>query len=109
MRRARFLTSYGFVLATAAFTLSGNTSENASSMIGADSIAVARVVADFHKALAAADSATALRLLAADATILESGYFESRSEYRSHHLAEDIEFARAVASKRAPLQIRVQG
>ena len=77
--------------------------------IHADSVAVAKVVNDFHAALAKGDSSTALRLLASDAVILESGAVERRSEYRSHHLPADIEFAKAVTAKRGPLQVTVKG
>ena len=62
----------------------------------ADSAAVAATVQRFHAALAAADSAGAMALLAPEVVILESGDSESRAEYRAHHLAADIEFARAV-------------
>lgn len=75
----------------------------------ADSVAVAKVVNDFHAALAKGDSGTALRLLSVDAIILESGALERRSEYRSHHLPADIEFAKSVAAKRGPLQVMVKG
>jgi len=75
----------------------------------ADSTAVTASVRAFHEALAAGDSAGALRLLAADAVILESGARESRDEYAAHHLAEDIEFARAVPIERRALQITVSG
>jgi ketosteroid isomerase-like protein len=71
--------------------------------------AVAKVVNDFQHALSSGDSITALHLLADDAVVLESGDVETRSEYRSHHLPVDIEFAKTVASKRSPLQIRVKG
>jgi hypothetical protein len=54
---------------------------------GDDSAAAAALVERYHRALAAADSVTALGLLAEDATIAESGGIESRQEYRSHHLA----------------------
>ena len=74
-----------------------------------DSVAVAKVVNDFHDALSKGDSATALRLLSEDAVILESGEIETRSEYRSHHLPADIEFAKAVFSRPAPLQVRING
>lgn len=63
-----------------------------------DSSEAARAVTRFHAALAAGDSVTALRLLAPDARILESGDAESREEYRRHHLPADITFARAVPS-----------
>lgn len=74
-----------------------------------DSSAVAMVVDQFHRALETGDSASALSLLAADAIILESGGVETRQEYRSHHLAGDIEFARAVRAERGPVRVTVQG
>ncbi|HYH82405.1 MAG TPA: nuclear transport factor 2 family protein [Longimicrobium sp.] len=75
----------------------------------ADSANVAATVERYHQALAAADSAGALALLTGDVEILESGGVETRQEYRSHHLAADIEFARAVPSKRGPLRVHVMG
>lgn len=72
-----------------------------------DSAAVASVVDQYHRALAAGDTATVLRLLAPDAVILESGGAETRSEYLSHHLPRDIAFARAVPRERGPIQVRV--
>lgn len=74
-----------------------------------DSVAVATVVNEFHNALSNGDSAAALRLLSNDVMILESGAVEARSEYRSHHLPADIEFARGVAGKRGPLHVSVKG
>ena len=79
------------------------------SVTHADSVAVAKVVNDFHAALSKGDSSAALRLLSNDAVILESGAVEARSEYRSHHLPADIEFAKAVAERRGPLQVTVRG
>ena len=75
----------------------------------ADSAAVAATVDRFHRALAAADSAGALALLSDDVEVLESGGAETRAEYRSHHLASDIAFARAVPSRRGPLRVHVAG
>ena len=75
----------------------------------ADSAEVASVVHRYHHALAAGDSVAALALLTADAVILESGGMETRAEYRSHHLPADIEFARAIASERSEVGVRVQG
>jgi len=74
-----------------------------------DSAAVARAIAAYHDALARGDSAAALRLLAPDAVILEAGGQETLAEYRSHHLAADIEFARAVPSRRDPVQVTLAG
>ncbi|HEX6748823.1 MAG TPA: DUF4440 domain-containing protein [Longimicrobium sp.] len=75
----------------------------------ADSAAVAGTVGRFHAALAAGDSAAALALLTPDVEVLESGDRETRAEYRAHHLAADIEFARAVRSERGPVRVRVRG
>lgn len=74
-----------------------------------DSSAVVGVVASFHAALRVGDSATALRLLDRDAIILESGEAETRAEYQSHHLPEDIKFARTVQSKNSILRTLVSG
>ncbi|MGH9576221.1 MAG: hypothetical protein ACRD3R_02205, partial [Terriglobales bacterium] len=51
----------------------------------------------------------ALRVLASDAVILESGGRETREEYAAHHLPEDIEFARAVPTQQGSLQVTVSG
>jgi ketosteroid isomerase-like protein len=67
------------------------------------------VVSEFHAALSTGDSATALRLLDPDAIVLERGDVETRDEYRSNHLAADIEFARAVPSQRTVLSVTVVG
>ena len=74
-----------------------------------DSVAIASVIERFHTALAAADSTSALALLAPDVTVLESGGAETRDEYRSHHLPGDIAFARAVPRTRAPIRITIVG
>lgn len=76
---------------------------------GGDSAAVAGVIAKYHEALTAGDSATALALLAEDAVILESGGVETFAEYRSHHLPGDIKFAKAVKSQRGPVHVRIRG
>ena len=105
----RFMTIPMFVATIAALTVAAAKAGSPAPRSESDSAAVATVVRDFHDALSRGDSARALTLLAHDAVILESGYVESRSEYRSNHLAEDIKFAKAVASKRGPLQVSVHG
>ncbi len=75
----------------------------------ADSTAVASTVRAYHEALARADSTGALRLLSADAVILENGGHETREEYRSHHLPADIQFAQAVPTRRSTMQVTVSG
>ena len=77
--------------------------------VPSDSAAAAAAVTAYHRALATGDSARALALLAPDAVVLESGGAESRAEYRSHHLAADMEFARAVREARTPLRVTVRG
>lgn len=74
-----------------------------------DSADAAQTVSLFHAALARGDSATALRLLAPDARILESGDVEDREGYRRHHLPADIAFARGVPSTRTVVSVVVAG
>ena len=74
-----------------------------------DSLDVVDVVNAYDRALREADSAAALALLAPDAVILESGGVESREQYRAHHLAADMAFARAVPSESGPISVRVRG
>lgn len=74
-----------------------------------DSAAVVEVIERYHAALAQADTATAMALLAPDAIILESGGMETREEYRSHHLPADMAFARAVPRQRSSIEVRVHG
>ena len=107
--RARLLITPLLVAAAVPVALSGAGLSSAPSGNNADSAAVAKVVNDFHNALSTGDSAAALRLLSNDAVILESGGIETRSEYRAHHLGADIEFAKAVPSRRGQLQVNVNG
>jgi ketosteroid isomerase-like protein len=72
-------------------------------------LAPAAVVEAYHAALAAGDAAAAEALLAPDAIVLESGFVESRAEYLAHHLAADLEFARAAASTRGDVRVAQLG
>lgn len=74
-----------------------------------DSAAAVAAVAQFRSALAAGDTVAVLSLLAPDVVILESGEIETRDEYRSHHLATDMAFAKALPGTRSPLRATVQG
>lgn len=65
-----------------------------------DSLAIVRTASAFHSALERGDTTAVKNLLAPDARVLEGGEVESREQYFSHHLAADIEFAKAVPSKR---------
>jgi len=75
----------------------------------ADSAAAALAVRAYHDALEAGDSLAVLRLLAADALILENGDRETREEYRVHHLQADIRFSQAVPTRRSAVQVIVSG
>lgn len=62
--------------------------------------AVAKVVDDFHSALARGDVARAAALLADDVLIFEAGGAErSKAEYATSHLPGDAAFAQAVGSE----------
>ena len=71
--------------------------------------AVTAVVAQFHAALKAGNAADALRLLAPDVVLLESGGTETRAEYEKNHLPADIEFEKAVTTTRSPYRVTVVG
>lgn len=60
-----------------------------------DSTDVLATVHAYHAALAAGDSAAAIRLLHPDVVIFESGRAETLAEYRGGHLPADIRFAAA--------------
>ena len=60
-----------------------------------DSADVVATVRAYHAALAAGDSAAAIRLLHPDVVIFESGHAETLAEYRGGHLPADIRFAAA--------------
>lgn len=68
-----------------------------------DSAAVVETASRFHTALEAGDTVTVKTLIAPDLQVLEGGEVESRARYFAHHLAADIEFARAVRSERTVL------
>lgn len=74
-----------------------------------DSAAVAATVASFHNALAAGDSVRALAMLDSAVVILESGDEERLADYRAHHLAADVEFARAVRQAPTPIRVKLRG
>ncbi len=75
----------------------------------ADSIAVVQTVSRFQDALKSGDTATIRRVISSDLRVLEGGEVETRAQYLSHHLAADIEFAKAVRSERAVLSYTRQG
>ena len=76
---------------------------------GADSAAAETSAHAFHEALRAGDSSEVMRLLAPDAVILEEGGRESRNAYRDHHLQADIQFSKAVPTRRIATLVEVSG
>jgi ketosteroid isomerase-like protein len=65
-------------------------------------VEVRAVVEGFKAALAAGDSTVAIGYLHRDLVVYEEGHAESLAEYRSSHLAADMEFSAAVVT--TPLQ-----
>jgi ketosteroid isomerase-like protein len=111
MMNARLISPVAIValLLVVAGGAAGQEASSRTRIANADSAAVARVVMGFHDALIAGDSLRAMSLLDSSVVILESGDTEDRAEYRAHHLAADIEFARATHTTSAPLRITVRG
>ena len=107
MRQTTVLTA--MIVATLATVPSNSQAQHEGHGTQGDSAAVAGVIAKYHEALAAGDSAAALALLTDDVVILESGVIETRDEYRSHHLPGDINFAKAIKSQRGPVHVRIRG
>ncbi len=71
--------------------------------------AIKAIVKSYHKALETGDRESALVLLSKDVMVLENGNMETAEEYVSHHLAADMEFSAALASKRNVVQATVEG
>ena len=70
----------------------------------------AAVTDAFHAALNSGDEAAALRLLADDVMIFESGGAErSKAEYAAHHLSADAQFSKATTRTITQRMERVTG
>ena len=80
-----------------------------SAVAQSDSAAVVGVASRFHAALETGDTAAVTTLIAPDLQVLEGGEVESRAQYFAHHLAADIEFAKAVPSKRTVVSVTREG
>ncbi len=74
-----------------------------------DSAAIVRTAFQFHSALERGDTTTIRKLLARDLRVLEGGEVETREQYLAHHLAADIEFAKAVRETRTPVSYTREG
>jgi ketosteroid isomerase-like protein len=70
---------------------------------------VAAAVTGFHSAVKSGNAQAAEKLLAADAIFMESGGIETRAEYVTNHLPEDIKFEKGVTSAWKSVQLVVQG
>ena len=70
---------------------------------------VASTVEAFHSALGGGDGTAAMNLLAPDAVILESGFFQTRAVYAREHFPEDIKFAQTVRSSRSDVHVEING
>jgi len=68
-----------------------------------------RVAGRFHEILSTGDTTGIQALLAPDMKVLEGGGVENRQEYISHHLSEDIEFAKAVNEKKTSISYTCDG
>jgi ketosteroid isomerase-like protein len=97
----------GLSASVRAATLAGVDPEHARQ--GGDSSEVAKVVEAYHAAEVAGDSLAMLALLDEDVLILESGGIETKAEFRSHHIAADIAYLRAVQIERSPIRVRTRG
>ena len=73
-----------------------------------DSADAVAAVAGFHAALAKGDTLQVLALLAPDVVIMEGGDIETLSEYRAHHLAADMDYARAIPGVSTVRRVVVQ-
>ena len=71
----------------------------------ADSAAAVAVVEQFHAALAAADSAKAVSLLADDVLIIESGHIQTRAEYLGGHLGADMRASQGSKGERTVVRV----
>jgi ketosteroid isomerase-like protein len=75
----------------------------------ADSTAVVRTVSRFHDAIKNGDTAAVKSLIASDLRVLEGGEVENRTQYLSHHLSADMDFAKAVDGESKAVSYTRQG
>jgi len=70
---------------------------------------VTQVVNAFHAAMKSGNAIEVMRLIAADAQLLESGAIETRAEFEKNHLPADFQFEKAIPAKRGPSRVTVVG
>ncbi len=74
-----------------------------------DAAAITASAEDLHKALAEGKPEQVMAMLQADALIVEGGTVQTRDEYESEHLGEDIAYAQAVPGKQVTTIVRQEG
>ena len=75
---------------------------------GAETEATA-VLESFYGAMKKGDTAAAMSTIAPDAMFVESGRLETREQYETNHLPNDIAFEKQVTGKRGPWRMTVNG
>lgn len=99
----------GFAAALVALFAAASVAQAQPPATAPDSATIVGTVDRFHQALAAGDSLGALALLTGDVVVLESGGFETRAEFRHHHLPADIHFARSTKGERTVRSVSQRG
>ena len=74
-----------------------------------DAAAIKSTAEEFHQALAGGKPDQVMALLHPDALIIEGGTVQTRDEYQSEHLSEDIAYGRAVPSTQRDVVVRQEG
>lgn len=97
------------LLASAVSGVAAHAQSGSSAKYSADSASAVAAVERYQEALRTGERAAAVSLLDSSVVILESGELESRQEYIDHHLAADMAFAKAVASRREVKAVTVKG
>lgn len=107
MKRTWFRARAGACLVALGAAASSASAQSATAL--ADSAAIVGTVERFHETLATADSLGAMVLLTDDVVVLEAGGFETRAEFRQHHLPADIQFARSATGERRIRSVHRRG
>lgn len=108
-RSLGILFAFTALLTSADSVVAQGTSDVRSVASTSDSAAVVGTASRFHAALEAGDTTAVKTLIAPDLQVLEGGEVETRVQYFAYHLAADIEFAKAVPSKRTVVSYTREG
>jgi ketosteroid isomerase-like protein len=74
-----------------------------------DEADIRAVVEGFYGAMKTGDTAKAMQYIAPDALFIEGGRLETREQYETNHLPNDIEFESQVTGVRSPLRVSFDG